>query len=214
MLLTELVYCVNVTFTRTKWTDQLHHDNVPALVQAFLVKCAPGLSAPLQPRFGSLWFLALPEAKISIEMGDICECNGHSSQLNQWCLTADWLAPQESDCSWVHSKVFSDWLPSYIKATRPVLEIFKMAGLSGQPSYVSLKRLWHWGVVQQILQCALCATVGTRMTRLVVVLRTGIGKWNNVCMVVLASVFSLDTSNVMKSYTEVVWLWTHLRQEF
>jgi hypothetical protein len=29
--------------------------------------------------------------------------------------------------SWKRSKVFSDWLPSYIKATRPVLEIFKMA---------------------------------------------------------------------------------------
>jgi len=28
----------------------------------------------------------------------------------------------------MHSKVFSDWLPSYIKATRPVLETFEMAG--------------------------------------------------------------------------------------
>ena len=28
----------------------------------------------------------------------------------------------------MHSKVTSDWLPSYIKATRPVLEILKMAG--------------------------------------------------------------------------------------
>jgi len=28
----------------------------------------------------------------------------------------------------MYSKVSSDWLPSYIKATRPVLEIFKMAG--------------------------------------------------------------------------------------
>jgi hypothetical protein len=28
----------------------------------------------------------------------------------------------------MHSKVSSDWQPSYIKATRPVLEIFKMAG--------------------------------------------------------------------------------------
>jgi hypothetical protein len=28
----------------------------------------------------------------------------------------------------MHSKVSSDCLPSYIKATRPVLEIFKMAG--------------------------------------------------------------------------------------
>ena len=27
----------------------------------------------------------------------------------------------------MHSKVFSYWLPSYIKDTRPVLEIFKMA---------------------------------------------------------------------------------------
>jgi len=26
----------------------------------------------------------------------------------------------------MHSKVSSDWLPSYIKATRPILEIFKM----------------------------------------------------------------------------------------
>ena len=28
----------------------------------------------------------------------------------------------------MHSKVFYDWLPSYIEATRAVLEIFKMAG--------------------------------------------------------------------------------------
>jgi len=27
----------------------------------------------------------------------------------------------------MHSKVSSDWKPSYVKATRPVLEIFKMA---------------------------------------------------------------------------------------
>ena len=27
----------------------------------------------------------------------------------------------------MHSKVFSDWMPSYIKAKRPVLEIFRMA---------------------------------------------------------------------------------------
>ena len=43
-------------------------------------------------------------------------------------LTADWLAPRESDCSRMRSKVSSDWLQSYIKATRPVLEIFKTAG--------------------------------------------------------------------------------------
>jgi hypothetical protein len=28
----------------------------------------------------------------------------------------------------MHSKVSSDWLPSYIKAIRPVLEISEMAG--------------------------------------------------------------------------------------
>jgi hypothetical protein len=43
-------------------------------------------------------------------------------------LTDDWLAPRESDCSRMHSKVSSDWLPSYIKATWPVLEILKMDG--------------------------------------------------------------------------------------
>jgi len=57
------------------------------------------------------------------------ECDGHTvHKLSQRRLTADWLAPRESNCSRMHSKVSSDWLPSYIKATRPVLEIFKMVG--------------------------------------------------------------------------------------
>ena len=57
-----------------------------------------------------------------------CECDGHTvHKLIQRRLTADWLAPREIDCSLMHSKVFSDWLPSYIKATQPVLEVFKMA---------------------------------------------------------------------------------------
>ena len=91
--------------------------------------CHPGLLAPLQPRFGSLRLLAFPKAKIAIEMEEICECDGHTvHKLSQRRLTAEWLAPLESDCSRMHSKVSSDWLPSYIKATRPVLEIFKMAG--------------------------------------------------------------------------------------
>ena len=52
-----------------------------------------------------------------------------SEQLSsQRCLTADWLAPRENGCSRMHGKVSSDWLPSYIKAKRPVLDIFKMAG--------------------------------------------------------------------------------------
>ena len=57
-----------------------------------------------------------------------CECEGHTvHKLSQRRLTADYLAPQEISCSRMRSKVSSDWLPSYIKVTRPVLEIFKMA---------------------------------------------------------------------------------------
>jgi len=40
-----------------------------------------------------------------------CECDG---KLSQQHLTANLLAPQESDCS---RNVSSDWLPSYIKDT-------------------------------------------------------------------------------------------------
>ena len=97
----------------------------------FLGKTAhhPGLSAPLQPRFGPLWLLAFPKAKIAVEREEICECDGHTvHKLSQRRLTADWLAPQETDCSRTHSKVSSDRLPSYITATWPLLEIFLMAG--------------------------------------------------------------------------------------
>jgi hypothetical protein len=89
----------------------------------------PGLSAPLQPRFGSLLILSSPKVKIAFEREEICECDGHKVyKLSQRRLTADWLAPRESDCSRMQSKVSSGWLPRYIRATRPVLEIFKMAG--------------------------------------------------------------------------------------
>ena len=82
-----------------------------------------------QPRFGSMQPLVFPKAKIAFEREDNCECDGHTvHKLSQRRLTADWLAPRNSDCSLMRSKVSSDWLPSYIKATRPVLKIFKMAG--------------------------------------------------------------------------------------
>jgi len=101
----------------------------------------PGLSAAQQPRFATLRLLACPKAKIAIEREEICECDGHTvHKLSQQHLTADWLAPRESDFSHMHSKVFSEWLPSYFKATQPVLEIFKMAGyFSGHPSYLTTK---------------------------------------------------------------------------
>jgi len=60
----------------------------------------PGLSAPLQPRFGSLRLLAFPKAKIVVEREEICECDSHTvHKLSQQRLTADWLAPRESDSS-------------------------------------------------------------------------------------------------------------------
>jgi len=47
-----------------------------------------------------------------------CEDDGHTvHELSQWHLTADLLALWENDCSHMHSKVSSDWLPSYIMAT-------------------------------------------------------------------------------------------------
>ena len=87
------------------------------------------LSAPLQSRFGSPRLLAFSKTKIAVEREENCECDRHTvHKLSQQRLTADWLDPRESDCSRMYSKVSSDWLPSYINATRPVLEIFKMAG--------------------------------------------------------------------------------------
>jgi len=87
----------------------------------------PGLSAPLKPRFVSLRLLVFPEAKIAVEREEVCECDGHTvHKLSQQCFIAEWLAPRDSDCSRIHNNVSSDWLPSYIKATWPVLEIFKM----------------------------------------------------------------------------------------
>ena len=69
------------------------------------------------------------KATIAVESAEICECDGHKVyKLSQRRLTADWLAPRECDCSRMRSKFSSDWMPSYIKATRPVLEVFKMAG--------------------------------------------------------------------------------------
>ena len=89
----------------------------------------PGLSASLQPRFSSLRLLAFSKYKIVIEREETCECYGHTiHKLSQRRLAADFPAPRKSDCSLSRSKVSSDWLPSYIKATRPVLEIFIMAG--------------------------------------------------------------------------------------
>ena len=51
------------------------------LVQAFFCKAShhPGLSAPLQPRFGSSRILAFPKAKIAVEREEISEYEGHTA---------------------------------------------------------------------------------------------------------------------------------------
>jgi hypothetical protein len=90
---------------------------------------SPRPVSPLKPRFFSLRLLVFPKAKIAVEREEICECDGHTiHKLSQRRLTANWLVPRQRDCSRMGSKVSFDWVPSYIKAKRPVLEIFKMAG--------------------------------------------------------------------------------------
>ena len=50
----------------------------------------PGLSAALQPTFGSLRLLAFPKSTIAVEREEICECDGHTvHRLSQRRLTAD-----------------------------------------------------------------------------------------------------------------------------
>ena len=91
------MHCMTVAFTTTEQADQLLQDNAPAhstaVVQVlFLYKTShlPGLSAPLQPIFGSLRLLAFPEAKIVIEREEICECDGYIvHKLSKRRLAAD-----------------------------------------------------------------------------------------------------------------------------
>ena len=90
------------------------------------------ITQSVSPPTAQIWLPATSgfrQTKIAVEREEICECDGHTvHRLSQRRLTADWLAPRQSDYSRMHSKVSSDWLPSYIKATWPVLEIFKMDG--------------------------------------------------------------------------------------
>ena len=43
----------------------------------------PGDSAPLQPRFGTLWFLAFPKTKITIQRREISECPWDSGKYDR-----------------------------------------------------------------------------------------------------------------------------------
>ena len=95
--LTEIVYCATVAFKMTERADQRICINAPAhftaLLQAFWggkTSHHPGLSSPLQTRFGSLRLLDFPKAKIAVEREETCECDGHKvHKLSQRRLTAD-----------------------------------------------------------------------------------------------------------------------------
>ena len=84
-----------------------------------------------------------------------CECDDHTiHKLNQWLLTADWLDPRESDCLRMRSKVSSDGLPSHINATRPVLEIFKMAGYFPDSPRISFLLIKSYALKHYIDLCS------------------------------------------------------------
>jgi hypothetical protein len=147
MPLTELVYCVAVAFTLSSLSTGIlalgktksHGD--------------PNLGCRGADRHG--WCNVLPKKPAhSCRMGRCtdanslicsfshCECDGHTvHKLSQQCLTADWPAPREGDSSRMRSEVSSDWLPSYVKATRPALEIFEMVECLPDRSHI-----WpsHW----------------------------------------------------------------------
>jgi len=134
MPLTELVYCVTVSFTMTERADQLHHDNVPAhsaaLMHAFLGKrhiaqvCQPPYSPDLAPC--DFWLFPKLKSPLKVRRFVNAMVTQYTSSVSG-SLTANRLAPWGNDCLQMDSKVSSDWLPSYIKTTLPVLEVFKMA---------------------------------------------------------------------------------------
>ena len=62
----------------------------------------------------------------------------------------------------MRSKVSSDWLPSCIKATRPVIEIFKMAAYF--PDSLRILMYTHWDPNVYTVPCDLTRKIGLKMT--------------------------------------------------
>ena len=130
--MTELVYCVTVTFTNLLFSKAI------LAVGKARSRGEPNQGCRGSDSPGDVMFCQKKSLHESCRMGrpivvmklicslGHCECDGHTvHKHNQRRLTADRLAPRESDCSRINSKVSSDRLPSYIKATRTVQEIFK-----------------------------------------------------------------------------------------
>ena len=97
----------------------------------------PGLSAPHQPRFGSLWLLAFPKAKITIEREEIfwmrwsysAQAQSTASHCQLTSPTGEWLFTNvqiSSDGCQVTSRS-RDWFSRYSKW----LDIFRTAPITG-----------------------------------------------------------------------------------
>jgi hypothetical protein len=69
----------------------------------------------------------------------------HSTQAQSTTSHCRLTSPMEGDCLQMHSKVSSDWLPNYIKATQLVLKILKMAGYFMDRPRIHLKTLHLMG---------------------------------------------------------------------
>jgi len=101
-----------------------------ALVQAFLTKhrVTQVCQHPYSPDLAPHDFWLFPWLKLPFKGRDFV--NATVTQYTSSISGASLLNDQPHGrvtCSRMRGKVSSDWLPSYIKATLPVLEIFKMA---------------------------------------------------------------------------------------
>jgi len=111
------------------------------------------VSTPYSPDLSPCNLWLFPKLKSPLKGRRFVNAMVTLHKLSQWRLTANWLAPQESDCSRTNSKISSDWLSSYIKATRPVLKIFKLNGyFLGKPSYLNtawVKAEPHYNIIMK-----------------------------------------------------------------
>jgi hypothetical protein len=78
---------------------------------------------PVSPATAQIWLPATSGSFQSYNRrwkgGDLWMRRSHSTQAQSTASHCRLTNPTKSECSRMHSKVSSDWLPSYIKATRP-----------------------------------------------------------------------------------------------
>ena len=119
----------------TEWADQRHHDNAPAHCTALMQACFgkathhPGL---LAPPTAQIWLATTSGFSQSEnrrwKRGDLWMWRSHSTQAQSTLSHCQLTSPTGEWLFRMHSKVSSDWLPSYVKVTPEVLEVFTTAG--------------------------------------------------------------------------------------